>query len=78
MNTINWPNRGIATQLEPRGMSDYQREEGNSMFETPEGFRLKNTRYGWQAQHRGFTTHWKPTYQEAIDALENMIDECKG
>jgi len=77
MNQINWPNRGIAIQLLPRGMSDYTRGNGNAMYETPDGFRLRNTPYGWQAQYRGFTTYWKPTSQEAIEALENMIDKAK-
>jgi hypothetical protein len=71
INPIQWPNRGYAFLQLPRG-------NGNSMYETPEGFRLRNTPYGWQAQFKGFTTHWKPTHQEAIDALEDMIDKAKG
>lgn len=75
MNEINWPNREIANLLPSRGMSDYQYGCGNSVYETPEGFRLRKTSRRWQAQYRNYTTKYRSTYQEAIETLELMMKD---
>jgi hypothetical protein len=82
---IDWPGKGPAKKLRPRGMSDYSRTSGNAEYKTSCGAVLKQ-RYiyngacnvtKFQAQYRGFTTKWFNTANEAIQKLTLMSEGQK-
>lgn len=72
MEKLEWPNRGFAYKT-PYSTNDCESHGGRYMYQTSDGFRVRETKYGWQAQYKGFTTRWKPTPNEAIEVLEYMI-----
>lgn len=74
---IPWPEYGIAKRLQPRGMSDYQRGEGNAIYKTDSGASLYYSRGKWRAQYKGLTTRRKETPEEAMEALGKVYANCK-
>lgn len=74
---IMWPEYGIAKRLLPRGMSDYQRGEGNAIYKTELGASLYYSRGKWRAQYKGLTTQLKETPEEAMEALGKDYASCE-
>jgi hypothetical protein len=68
---IEWPNRGKANRLWPRGMSDYARIT-SKRYLTEDGHELEFRLGKWKAHYKG--SHTKPfdNYLDAINALEGM------
>jgi hypothetical protein len=73
-DSFEWPNRGIAHRLMPKGMSDYQRGNGNAVYETSCGARLFLTHQGYRAQLKNVTTGLKTTGEQAVQALEDRLN----
>jgi hypothetical protein len=71
--TIQWPGRGEAKRLIPRGMSDYTIGIGpnNNTYQTDDGATLTQRARGWKAQYKGHTTKWKSTAEEAMADLDD-------
>lgn len=84
-DSIEWPGQGVAKRLQPRGMSDYSRDQGNAQYRTSLGGTIKYTRQTvnhngewitkgfWTAQYKGCTTKRKETVQEAVSSINEMI-----
>jgi hypothetical protein len=73
---IIWEGVGEAFRLPPRGMSDYQRGNGNAIYETSDKHRLIMGGNKWRAQYKGITTDWFNSVEEAIIDFNNRSN-CK-
>ena len=81
---IEWPGRGMATRLKPRGMSDYPRQGSNRIYSTPDGFLLYIRReysiggesyqrkLGCKAQSKNFTSPSFATPEEAMAWIDRQ------
>jgi hypothetical protein len=75
---IEWPGRGIAKRVQPKGMSDYQRGNGNANYLTECGAVLRFRASGrWQAQYKSNTTKWYSSSMDAFAALREMEKKNK-
>jgi hypothetical protein len=77
-DVINWDGIGEAFRLPERGMSDYQRGNGNAIYETADKHRLHMKGNKWKAQYKCITTGWFDSAEEAIIDFDSMVREIKN
>ena len=77
-DTIPWPGRGDAVRLPERGMSDYQRGNGNAIYKTPCGATLLLLQTKWRARYKSYTTRLVDSPEGAIVELERMSENSKS
>lgn len=71
---MDWPERGRASQQQIRGMSDYERGAGSiysANYITADGAMLYLRNGKWKAQYKNYTTKWKSSVEDAIEAIDN-------
>jgi hypothetical protein len=72
---IIWDGVGEALRLRERGMSDYQRGNGNAIYETADKHRLYLRGNKWRAQFKSTTTEWFDSVEEAISDFNERISD---
>jgi hypothetical protein len=63
-----------ARRLPLRGMTDYQRGNGNAVYETADKHRLMCVHGKWRAQYKNYTTKYYSSIEEATEQLHKLIN----